>query len=120
MSVDPLQQTIRQFVAEAERLAAQEDYDEDGWNALHGRIEALDTEVAQAIALRGELVAPGRYLRFQIADGEVYYLVDRVEGDRVHCQWIANSDEYEADAVDGDGWTMRSIAERSIQRRTRW
>lgn len=108
---------IRAIAADAESLAAQLEYDSDAWDALHERIEALDA-AARVQLPPDQRVAVGRYIDFTYGDGaEIVYIIDRILGDRVHCVWIANGDEYMADAVDGGGWTLRSIAERDIERR---
>jgi hypothetical protein len=111
-----LARVIQDLAAEAERLAAQTGYDSGAWDDLYERIETLDSTVRLRLP-PGQLVAPGRYLTFSVADGKVWYIIDQVAGDRVHCTWIAEPDGYRADAVDADGWTLRSIAEQQIGRR---
>jgi hypothetical protein len=110
------QAEIRRLVARADELSQQDGHDFDAWDALHEAIEALDAHSGPGLAV-------GRQLHFNVADGVVFYIVDRIEESdphRVHCAWIANSDGYEADAVDSDGYCLRSIAERQLRRREGW
>lgn len=109
---------IRRLVAEAERISTLDWNDEtsDAYDALHEALDALDKRAGPGLAV-------GRVLHFHAGDGLVDYLIDRIDDSdplRVHCAWVANSDEYTADAVDGDGFCLRSVAEAQIRRREGW
>jgi hypothetical protein len=105
---DDIHAEIARLVALSEQLVEQDaktnDYNEDAWEELEEAVHDLDEWAGPGLAI-------GRFLFFQVADGSATYLIDRIEGLRVHCAWLANHDEREAPAVDADGWCLRSVAE---------
>lgn len=85
--------------------------DLDEWDTLHEAVYELDEQVGPGLAV-------GKYLSFQVADGEALYIIDEIRDQVVHCTWIAaDPDERQADAVDSNGWCLRSVAEQKIGRR---
>jgi hypothetical protein len=104
---------IHRVAAEAEALCEQwrpDVDDDDAWDALDEAVKELDRRAGSGLAI-------GKYLTFQVADGEALYIIDEIKDQVIHCIWIANLDEREAEAVDGDGWCLRSVAEAKIRRR---
>lgn len=61
-------------------------------------------------------VAVGRLLKFEVVGGKAYYLIDQVTAEKVHCEWIHNGNQLMSDAVDDDGWCLRTVAERALKR----
>jgi hypothetical protein len=86
--------------------------DLDAWEALADDVRQLDRDAGTGLAV-------GRFLRFQVAESEAEYLIDRIEGERVHVQWLPNADERWADAVDSEGYVLRSVAAAQLARRDR-
>jgi len=82
--------------------------DNDKWDALQEAVEELDERAGPGLVV-------GKYITFNVADSEALYIIDEIKDQVVHCIWIANLDEREADAVDEDGWCLRSVAERKIR-----
>jgi hypothetical protein len=118
---DPIaerQAEIARLATRADELA-ERDWNaetEDAYDALHEAINALDRDSGPGLAV-------GHLLHFHAGDGDVTYIIDRIEESdphRVHCAWIANGDGYEADAVDSDGYCLRSVAEAQLRRREGW
>lgn len=104
---------IQRLAAEAAQLCEQWEPDvddEEVWDKLHEGIEKLDQRADRGVAV-------GKYIRFSVADGQAVHIIDEIRDQVVHCIWIANIDDRQADAVDDDGWCLRSIAERNIVHR---
>ena len=104
--------TIAQVVARAAALAKRSDDDTDEARAaLLREIEALDKQTGPALAV-------GKYLDFTYGDGSLcVYIIDQIESQRVHCVHIPDADGSTAEAVDDQGFCLRSVAERRIQQR---
>ncbi len=100
---------IKRLEAEADRLY-QSNGDDDAWEALWQAVNDLDRRAGPGLAI-------GRQLLFQTADAIATYLIVHIEKLRVRCVHLPNSDGYEAEAVDADGWCLRSIAEAQLKRR---
>lgn len=77
---------------------------------LEHAVQLLDADAGPGLSI-------GRCLRFPVADGEVEYLIDSIEPQRVHVQWLPNADERWANEVDTDGYCLRSVAEAQLTRR---
>lgn len=113
----PLHDAIARLVAQAEQLCqawldAPAQFDA-GWDDLRDAVEALDERAGSGLAI-------GKYLSFDVADGEARYIVQKINKQTVQCVWLASPDDRQADAVDEDGWCLRSVAERQIRRREGW
>ncbi len=104
-----IQAEIRRIVAFATQQHAADWKDEEAWDALEAMIRTLDARCGSGLAV-------GRFLQFQVASPSATYLIDAIEQVRVHVEWLANPDEREADAVDRDGYCLRSVAEAQCQR----
>jgi len=101
---------ITRLKAEADRLYQTDSDDDDAWKALWHAANDLDRRAGPGLAV-------GRQLLFQAADAIATYLIVHIEELRVRCVHLPNSDGYQAEAVDADGWCLRSIAEAQLKRR---
>lgn len=117
-TVHSIPDAIEQLTAQAEQLyqawrfnPAQ--YDEDGWDDLRDAVESLDAQAGTGLAV-------GKYLAFDVADGEAVYLITKITKQTVQCVWLPDMDNRQADAVDEYGRCLRSVAERNIGRREGW
>jgi len=103
---------IKRLKAEADRLHQNFSIlsdDGDAWETLWQAVNDLDRRAGPGLAI-------GRQLQFHAGDGIDTYLIEDIEDLRVRCVHLPSADGCQAEAVDTDGWCLRSIAEAQCTR----
>jgi hypothetical protein len=80
-------------------------------------LDELWIAVQQLDADAGPGLAVGRMLHLDTGEGEAIYIIDRIDDDQVHVQWLPNHTGQWAHAVSSDGYVPRKLVEGWFARR---